>query len=52
MRMCERKVVLLVEQNALRWFRHMKRMEEDQLVKKIVGSDVRGVRLRRKSRTG
>ena len=30
----------------------MERMEEDQLVKRIVGSDVRGVRLRGRSKTG
>ena len=29
----------------LRWFEHMDRIEEDRLVKRIVGSDVRGVRL-------
>ena len=33
------------EQCVLRWFRD-KRMEEDQLVKRIVGSNVRSVRLR------
>ena len=33
----------------LRWFEHMERMEEDQLVKKIVGSDVR---LRGRPKTG
>ena len=30
----------------LRWIRHNERMEEDWLVKRIVGSDVRSVRLR------
>ena len=32
----------------LRWFGHMERLEEDQLVKRIVGSDVTGVKLGRK----
>ena len=35
------------EQCVLRWFGHMERMEENQLVKRIIGSDVRGVRLRK-----
>ena len=30
----------------------MERMKEDRLVKRIVGSDVRGVRLRGRPRTG
>ena len=30
----------------LNWFGHMERMEEDRLVKRIIGSDGRGVRLR------
>ena len=34
------------EQSVLRWLGHMERMEEDWLVKRIMRSDVRGVRLR------
>ena len=30
---------LVEQQNALRWFGHTERMEEDLLVKRIVGSD-------------
>ena len=30
----------------LKWFRHMERIEKNQLVERIVGFDVRGVRLR------
>ena len=33
-------------------FGHMERMEEDQLVKRMVGSDVSGVILRGRPRTG
>ena len=40
------------EENVLRWFGHMKRMKKDQLVKRIVGSDMRGVRLRGRPQTG
>ena len=36
----------------LRWFGHKERMDEDQLVKRKVGPDVRGVRLRGRRRTG
>ena len=36
----------------LRWFGHMERMEEDQLVKGIVESDVRSVRLKGRPKTG
>ena len=36
----------------LRWFEHMERMEDDQLVKRIVGSDVRVVRLKGGIKTG
>ena len=32
-------------QSMMRWFGQMERMEEDQLVKRILGSNVRGVRL-------
>ena len=39
------------EQCVLRWFGHMERMKEDRLVKRIVRSDVRGVRLRERSQT-
>ena len=35
----------------LRKFEHMERMEEDWLVKRIVGSDVKGVKLRGKPHT-
>ena len=57
MRRCEGDLVLRelggrAEQCVLRWFGHMERMEEDRLVKRIVGSDVRGVRLRGRPRTG
>ena len=34
------------EKCVLRWFGHIERMEEEQLVKRIVGSDVRDVWLR------
>ena len=30
----------------LRWYGHTEKMEEDQFVKRIIGSDVRGVLLR------
>jgi len=33
------------EQGEWRWFGHMERMDGDRLVKKINGSDARGVRL-------
>ena len=43
----------MVEQNiVLRWFGHMERMEEDWLVKRIVVSNVRGVRLNGRPQTG
>ena len=32
------------EQSVLRWFGHVWRMEEDRLVKRIIGPDARGVR--------
>ena len=34
------------QQCVMRWFGHVERMKEDQLVKKIMGSDIRSVRLR------
>ena len=34
----------------LSWFGRMERMEEDQLVKTIIGSNVRGLRLRGRGR--
>ena len=37
-----RELVGWARQNVLRWFGHIERMEEDQLVQKIMGSDVRG----------
>ena len=49
-RCCER-VDWLSRACVLRWFGHMERMEDDCLVTRIVGSDVRGVRLRGKPRT-
>ena len=37
----------LVEQSSvLRWFRHGEKIEDDRLIKIIIGSDARGVRLR------
>ena len=36
----------------LSWFARMERMEEYQLVKRIVGSNMRDVRLRERRRTG
>ena len=36
----------------LMWFGYMERREEDQLVKRIVGANVRGVRLRDRPGTG
>ena len=42
---------LLVEQSrVLRWFGGMERMEEDWLVKRIIGSDVRSGRLSGRTR--
>ena len=38
------------QSGVLRWFRHMERIEEDQLVKRMVISDVRGVSLRGRPR--
>ena len=40
------------EQGVLRWFGHVERMEEERLVKKIVRSDVTGVRPRARPRMG
>ena len=40
------------EQGVLRWFGHMERMDGERLVKKINGSDARGVRLRGRPRMG
>ena len=40
------------EQSVLRWFGHIERMEKDQLVKKIIGSEARGVRLQGRPRMG
>ena len=34
------------EQRGLRWFGHVERMEEGRMVKKILGSEVRGERTR------
>ena len=52
---CKGELVLrenwLVEQSVLRWFGHMQRMEENQLVKRIIGFDARGVRLRGRQQT-
>ena len=36
----------------LQWFGHMERMDKERLVKKIVESEVRGVRLRGRPRMG
>ena len=38
------------EQRVLQWFGHMERMDEERLVKRIVGSEVRGVRTRGRPR--
>ena len=40
----------LVKQSVFEWFGHIERMEVYWLVKRIVGFDVRGVRLRAKPR--
>ena len=49
MKRCEGELVLQelagrAEQSVLWWFGHMERMEEDLLVKRIIGSVVRGER--------
>ena len=40
------------EQSVLKWFGHVERMDENRLVKRIVESDVRGVRLRGRPQLG
>ena len=35
----------------LRWFGHMERMEDDWLVKRVVGSNVKGMKLRERPQT-
>ena len=40
------------EQGVLMWFKHMERMDEDWLVKRIVPSSVRSMRLRGRPRMG
>ena len=45
-----KELVGRAEQCVLRWCGHMERMEEERLVKRIVESDVRGVRLRGRPR--
>ena len=39
------------EQSVVRWYEHIEGTEEDWLLKRIVGPDVRGVRLRGRPRT-
>ena len=46
------KVAGWAEQRVLRWFEHMKRIENDRLVERITGSDVRGVKLRGRPQMG
>ena len=40
------------DQSLLRWFGHVERMQDDKLVKRLVGSDVGGGRLRGRPRLG
>ena len=47
-----RELAVRAEQGVLRWFGHVERMEEERVVKRITGSDVRGERPRGRPRMG